>query len=84
MHRALAPSQMDAVFTAQLKHVPEADQSFARVELIVWDIFHLSDLTDMVLQKLFTFKSEPNEGPGTFIFHVKALIQDAKAEEMLC
>ena len=84
MHRALAPSQMDEVFTAQLKHVPEADRSFARVESIVWDIFRLSDLTGAVLQKLFTFKSEPNEGPGTFVFRVEALIQGAKAEEVPC
>lgn len=82
MHRALAPSQMDEVFTAQLKHVPKADRSFTKVETIVWDIFRLSDLTGTVLQKLFTFKSDPNEGPGTFVFHVEALIQGAKAEEM--
>ncbi|KAF9367232.1 hypothetical protein CPC16_006778, partial [Podila verticillata] len=63
------------VFSAQLKHVPEANQSFTKVESIVWDIFHLSDLTGTVLQKLFTLKSEPNEGPGTFVFCFKALIQ---------
>jgi hypothetical protein len=84
MHRALAPSHMDEVFLAQLKHVPKADQSFTKVETIVWDIFRLSDLTGAVLQKLFTFKSDPNEGPGTFISHIKALIQGAKAEEMAC
>ena len=75
---------MDDVFTAQLKHVPEANRSFSKVESIVWDIFRLSDLTSAVLQKLFTFKSEPNEGPGTFVFRVEALIQGAKAEEMQC
>ncbi|KAF9197430.1 hypothetical protein BGZ59_005447, partial [Podila verticillata] len=75
---------MDEVFSAQLKHVPETNRSFTKVESIVWDIFRLSDLTGMVLQKLFTLKSEPNEGPGTFVFHVEALIQGAKAEEMQC
>ncbi|KAG0075953.1 hypothetical protein BGZ93_004087, partial [Podila epicladia] len=82
MHRALAPSHMDEVFTAQLKHVPEENRTFTKVESIVWDIFRLSDLTGAVLQKLFTFKSDVNEGPGTFVFRVEALIQGAKAEEV--
>lgn len=81
MHRALTPLQIDEVFTAQLKHVP---QSLIRVETVIWDIFHLSDFPGAVLQKLFTIKSDPNDGPGTFVFHVKALIQGARAEEMLC